>query len=114
MVDLVPSDLPATEATPFALRVQDSAVSKRIQTALYRVTGDENGKVDATTQAKAVEFTYQDAGGLSVKKLLRFEPSRNIVTLTADVRWDRRRSIPRCCGGRALATRARAPAVAAS
>jgi hypothetical protein len=52
MVDLVPSDLPATEATPFALRVQDSAVSKRIQTALYRVTGDENGKVDATTQPR--------------------------------------------------------------
>ncbi len=86
MVDLVPSDLPAIEATPFVLRVQDQAVTKRIQTALYRVTGDQQGKVDATTEAKAVEFEYQDADGLLVKKILRFEPSRNIVTLTADVR----------------------------
>jgi len=85
MVDLVPSDLPAGEATPFVLRVQDPMVTRRIQTALYRVSGDEQGKVDATTEAKAVEFTYQAAGGLSVKKILRFESSRNIVTLTADV-----------------------------
>ena len=86
MVDLVPSDLPATEATPFVLRVQDQAVTRRIQTALYRVTGDQQGKVDATTEARTVEFAYQDAGGLLVKKILRFEPSRNLVTLTADVR----------------------------
>jgi YidC/Oxa1 family membrane protein insertase len=86
MVDLVPSDLPATEATPFMLRVQDQAVTKQIQTVLYRVTGDQQGKVDATTEARAVEFTYQDAGGLLVKKILRFQPSRNMVTLTADVR----------------------------
>jgi len=85
MVDLVPSDLPAGEATPFVLRVQDGTLTRRLQTALYRVSGDQQGKVDATTEAKAVEFAYQDAGGLSVKKILRFEPSRNIVTLTADV-----------------------------
>jgi YidC/Oxa1 family membrane protein insertase len=86
MVDLVPSDLPAAEATPFALRVQDQTISRRLQSALYRVTGDSQGKVDATTQARSVEFAYQEAGGLSVKKILRFEPSQHVVTLTADVR----------------------------
>lgn len=87
LVDLVPSDLPPTEATPFVLRVQDDAITRRIQTALYRVTGDQQGRVDATTEARAVEFAYQDAGGLSVKKILRFEPSRNLVALTADVHF---------------------------
>ncbi len=85
LVDLVPSDLPAGEATPFALRVQDPEVSKRLQTVLYRVTGDQQGRVDSTVEARTVEFEYKDAGGLSVKKSLRFEPSRNLVKLTADV-----------------------------
>jgi YidC/Oxa1 family membrane protein insertase len=86
MVDLVPSELPATEATPFALRVQDPAISRRLQTALYRVSGDEQGKVDATAAERTVEFAYQDAGGLSVKKTLRFMPSQHLVKLSADVR----------------------------
>jgi YidC/Oxa1 family membrane protein insertase len=86
LVDLVPSDLPATEATPFALRVQDPAISRRLQTALYRVSGDEQGKVDATAAERTVEFTYEEAGGLSVKKTLRFMPSQHLVKLSADVR----------------------------
>ena len=82
-LDLVPSALPADQPTPFLLRVDDAQITERINTALYRVSGDVNGRVDAQASAAAVVFEYEDASGLRVRKELRFEPTGYTVTFSA-------------------------------
>ena len=64
-VDLVPSGLPREEQLPFSLRVDQADLTTRLNTALYRVSGDTNGHVDATRSAAAVAFEFQDAAGTS-------------------------------------------------
>jgi YidC/Oxa1 family membrane protein insertase len=86
MVDLVPSDLPPEQPRPFSLTVADPALTRRLQSAIYRVTGDAQGSVEATTQAREVVFEYEEDGGLVVRKVLQFEPQRHVVRLTASVR----------------------------
>ncbi len=51
MVDLVPSDLPPEQPRPFSLAVPDAAMTRRLQSATYRVSGDTSGHVDAQTAA---------------------------------------------------------------
>ena len=86
MVDLVPSNLPPEEPSPFSLAVADKALTSRLQSAIYRVSGDTQGRVDAHTQPREVVFEYEDEGGLAVRKALQFEPQRHVVRLTAQVR----------------------------
>src|SRR5687767_7502703 len=86
MVDLVPSDLPPDQPRPFSLAVPDAALTRRLQAAIYRVSGDTSGHVDAQSQPREVVFEYEEAGGLVVKKTLQFEPQRHVVRLTATVR----------------------------
>jgi YidC/Oxa1 family membrane protein insertase len=84
-VDLVPSALPPGQPTPFALRVDDAGLTERLNTALYRVSGDTGGRVDARTAEQAVVFEYEDASGLRVRKELRFAPRNYIVAFSAAV-----------------------------
>ena len=84
-LDLVPSALPADQPTPFTLRVEDPQITERINSALYRVSGDVNGRVDARTAEGALQFEFEDASGLRVRKELRFEPTGYTVTLSAAV-----------------------------
>jgi len=84
-VDLVPSGLPAAEQSPFALRVDDSGVTDRLNTSLYRVTGDTGGRLDASGHAATISFEYQDAAGLHVRKDFRFDPSNYIVEFSTNV-----------------------------
>jgi len=86
MVDLVPSGLPAEQPRPFSLAVQDAALTRRMQSAIYRVSGDSQGRMDAQTQPGEVVFEYEDESGLSVKKTLRFEPQQHVVRFSAQVR----------------------------
>ncbi len=86
MVDLVPSNLPEDQPRPFSLAVPDKALTARLQSAVYRVSGDTQGRVDAQTKPREVVFEYQDESGLSVKKTLQFEPQRHVVRLSAQVR----------------------------
>ena len=46
-VDLIPSGLPPTEELPFALRVDEDQAGERLNQAIYRVSGDSGGRVDA-------------------------------------------------------------------
>jgi YidC/Oxa1 family membrane protein insertase len=71
-VDLVPSDLPPNQLTPFALRFDDDELTARVNNALFRVT--EQSPVDATARARTVTFEYQDATGVKVRKEFVFEP----------------------------------------
>ncbi len=84
-VDLVPSDVPATEARPFELRVDDDQITRRLNSAIYRVTGDENGRVSAADREATLTFEFQDASGLDVTKTFRFAPNGYVVTFSAAV-----------------------------
>ena len=81
-VDLVPSGLPPVEQLPFSLRVDQSDLTARLNTALYRVGGDTNGRIDATRGAAPLTFEFQDASGLHVRKDFRFDSSNYIVALS--------------------------------
>ena len=84
-VDLVPSDLPPGSPTPFALRVDDASITDRLNTALYRVTGDSAGRVDAQTDESSVVFEFEDASGLRVRKEFRFDPQNYLIAFSASV-----------------------------
>jgi YidC/Oxa1 family membrane protein insertase len=86
MVDLVPSNLPPEQPSPLSLAVADKALTSRLQSAIYRVSGDTQGRVDAQAQPRELVFEYEDEGGLAVRKALQFEPQRHVVRLTAQVR----------------------------
>jgi YidC/Oxa1 family membrane protein insertase len=84
-VDLVPSDVPPDQPRPFTLVVDDAALSSRLNNAVYRVTGDVGGRVDASSEKKAINFEYQDAAGLHVRKEFRFDPKNFVVAFSSNV-----------------------------
>src|SRR4030095_7234497 len=84
-VDLVPSDVPPDQPRPFTLVVDDASITRRLNSALFRVSGDSGGRVDATKQAATVSFEFANDAGLSVRKDFRFDPKNFIVAFSADV-----------------------------
>jgi YidC/Oxa1 family membrane protein insertase len=84
-VDLVPSALPDDQPTPFLLRVEDEALTARLNTALYRVSGDSGGRVDATSGEAGVVFEFEDTAGLRARKEFRFDPRSYLITFSAAV-----------------------------
>jgi YidC/Oxa1 family membrane protein insertase len=85
-VDLIPSNTPSDQPRPFSLRVDDAQLTQRLNDSLYEVSGDANGHIDATTSPAAVTFEFEDAAGLRVRKVLRFEPRTFVASFSADVR----------------------------
>ena len=85
LMDLVPSDLPPDQPTPFSLRVDDGSTTERLNTALYRVSGDTAGRVDARTSEAALLFEFEDDSGLRVRKELRFDPQSYLIAFSATV-----------------------------
>jgi YidC/Oxa1 family membrane protein insertase len=83
-VDLVPSNLPATEPTPFSLQADDPELTRRLNAAIYRTSGDGGGRLDATKSAGTIVFEYQEASGLQVRKEFKFDPSSYVVTFSAN------------------------------
>jgi YidC/Oxa1 family membrane protein insertase len=83
LVDLVPTNVPADQPRPFSLIVDDPALSQRLNSALYRVSGDTDGHVDATKQAAQVVFEFEGANGLRVRKEFSFAPTNYVVTFSA-------------------------------
>ena len=79
LVDLIPANAPADQPGPFLLRVDDGQMTQRLNDALYQVSGDNGGKVDATSAPQTVVFEYEDASGLHARKELRFDPDRKSV-----------------------------------
>jgi len=85
-VDLVPSGLPASEVSPFSLRVPDDPnLTARLNDVLYRVN-DGGGRIDATRSPASVTFEFEDAAGVHVRKEFRFDPSNYVVALSVDAR----------------------------
>jgi YidC/Oxa1 family membrane protein insertase len=82
-VDLVPTDVPSDQPRPFSLIVNDTALTQRMNNALYRVSGDTSGHVDATSQSAQVVFEFEGTGGLRVRKEFGFSPTNYVVTFSA-------------------------------
>lgn len=75
-VDLIPTDLPANQPSPFMLRVDDAALTQRINDAVYQQTG--NGTQQLT-------FEFQDAAGLRVRKEFRLDRQTYVLTFSVSV-----------------------------
>jgi YidC/Oxa1 family membrane protein insertase len=84
-VDLVPSGLVEDEQRPFSLQLDDAQLTARVNTSRYRVAGDADGRLDATSRPGVLTFEFQDAAGLRVIKRFTFEPSAYIVDFSANV-----------------------------
>ena len=84
-LDLVPSNIPPDQSRPFSLQVDDPQVTERLNNAIYRVTGDTGGRVDATKGAATVTLEFKDASGLQATKAFRFEPQNYVVGFTVAV-----------------------------
>jgi YidC/Oxa1 family membrane protein insertase len=85
LVDLVPTDVPPDQARPFSLVVSDPALSQRLNNAVYRVSGDNGGHIDATSEAARVIFEFDGADGLRVRKEFAFSPTNYVVNFSATV-----------------------------
>jgi YidC/Oxa1 family membrane protein insertase len=83
LVDLVPTDVPPDQPRPFSLVVDDATTTQRLNNALYRVSGDSNGRVDATRQSAKLVFEFEAADGLRARKEFDFAPSNYVVTFSA-------------------------------
>ena len=82
MVDLVPSELPANEPTPFSLQVDNARDSARLNSALYKVTGPADGVLDVTKSSEPLVFEFQDQSGLAARKEFRFDAQSYTFTAT--------------------------------
>ena len=85
LIDLVPSDLPPGQPTPFSLRVDDGPMTERLNTALYSVSGDAGGRVDSRAGEATVLFEFEDASGLRARKEMRFDPENYLIAFSVTV-----------------------------
>ena len=82
-LELVPSNVPPGRLLPFMLSVDEAAVSARLQQALYLPSATA---VDASAAPSRLEFRYQDAAGLSVRKVFSFDPQQPyVIGFTAEI-----------------------------
>ncbi|HEY3382900.1 MAG TPA: membrane protein insertase YidC [Vicinamibacterales bacterium] len=82
--ELVPQYLGPEHARPFELKVDDAAITRQVNEALFKVSGGGD-PVDATRQAQTVVFDYKDASGLAARKEFTFEPASFTLRVSAQV-----------------------------
>jgi len=82
-LDLVPHGLPDSTAKPFALTVDDPAMTARLNSALYALTGSSSqSSFNASTVPVSLTFEYQDATGLRARKVFRLDPKSYVMTVS--------------------------------
>src|SRR5438874_823248 len=82
-LELIATELTATEPLPFSLRLSDDSLSATANDAVYSVgTAVPSGEIAAPVD---VRFEYRDVAGLHVVKQFHFEPTSYIVTVRIDV-----------------------------
>jgi YidC/Oxa1 family membrane protein insertase len=101
-VDLVPSAISPDLPRPFSLQVDDAQITARLNESIYRVSGDVDGRVDATGEAATLTFEFEDAAGVHVTKTFRFEPRNYVVSFSAVVRNGAETLNPRIAWGPGL------------
>ena len=86
-LDLVPSGLPAEFPRPFALRLDDAQLTRRLNEALFKAGGaaGSGASIDASGGPVTLVFDYQEASGLQARKEFRIEPDSYVVGFSAAV-----------------------------
>src|SRR5262245_49976852 len=81
-VELVANDVGDAHPLPFSLRVKDDAITRVLNSALYRVSGpaSDEGPITAPAQLK---FEYSDSSGLRAVKEFQLEPASYVVSFSA-------------------------------
>lgn len=83
-LELVPVNVPAGSLKPFMLSVDDPAVTARLQQPLYRPS--QAAAPNVADAPGELEFQYQDASGLAVRKVFGFNPEQPyVIQFTASV-----------------------------
>jgi YidC/Oxa1 family membrane protein insertase len=85
LLDLVPSSLPPQTPIPFSLRVDDGAVTARLNESLYKVSGVDGLSVDGSQQPVTIVFEMEGADGLKAQKRFALEPASYILQFSASV-----------------------------
>jgi YidC/Oxa1 family membrane protein insertase len=82
-LDLVPARVPAGSERPFALAVDDSAITSTLSQALFK-PGSES--LNTGSGPGTLVFEYSDASGLTARKQFSFSPDQPyVITFSADV-----------------------------
>jgi YidC/Oxa1 family membrane protein insertase len=98
-LELVPANAPAGSLRPFALSVDNAALTARLQRALYRPSATEL-LVDGDAE---LAFDYQDGDGLTARKVFRFTAEQPyVIAFTADLSHQGEALVPTVHWGPAL------------
>jgi YidC/Oxa1 family membrane protein insertase len=86
-LDLVPAGLAPGTPRPFALRAEDPAITARLNGGLYKASTGDAAVPDRLDVAAPIdlEFEFQDAGGLRVRKAFHIEPRGYILTYSSEI-----------------------------
>ena len=87
-LELVPSAAGTDAVKPFSLVVDDTTVTARLNSSLYRVMVDGAGvtnTINATSEPRTLTFEMSAADGLTVLKTFSLEPSGYLITFGSSV-----------------------------
>jgi YidC/Oxa1 family membrane protein insertase len=98
-VDLVPRNLPSGSPLPFMLKLDDRALTDRLNAASFQTTGADRDTLDASQTPLTLTFDFSDASGLRARKTFVFAPDTYVLQFSADVRSGDRQLNPAVQGG---------------
>jgi YidC/Oxa1 family membrane protein insertase len=86
-LELVATELQATQPLPFTLETEDARVTSALSSALYAVRGAPEGPLTAPA---TITFEYRDSSGLAATKEFVIDPKSFLITLRASVKQNDR------------------------
>jgi len=99
-LELVPVNVPEGVMRPFALSVDDAALTARLRRALFKPSASGL----QVTRDSTLRFEYQDADGLTARKVFGFSAEQPYaIAFTADVRYNSQPLVPTIHWGPGLA-----------
>jgi YidC/Oxa1 family membrane protein insertase len=84
-LEFVPVDVPASLPRAFTLSTTDDGISKVLATAIYRASADG---LTLGTSPGTLSFEYQDASGLTARKVFHFQPDGKPYLLKVEASID--------------------------
>jgi YidC/Oxa1 family membrane protein insertase len=83
-LELVAQNLPPNQPLPFSLRVPDAAMTARLNSALYTVSGAPEGDGELASPVD-LKFEYQDVSGIRVAREFHLEPTSFVLAYRQSV-----------------------------
>lgn len=84
-LDLVPVAVTAAPVLPFSLRTDDAQVTADLNQALYRVSGADGGRVDASSAPATLTFEMETSTAVHARKVFRLDPDGFVLTFSTSV-----------------------------